>query len=55
MFPCLQAVNPQMEDFTRRLETFDHRWPGQTRATPAHIARAGFYFLGIQHHKIICH
>ena len=36
-----------MKDFNARLQTFDQRWPSQkVNATPNHIAKAGFYFLG---------
>ena len=46
-FPCLYPVNPHMKDFNARLQTFDQRWPSQkVNATPQHIAKAGFYFLG---------
>ena len=46
-FPCLNPVNPHMKDFNARLQTFDQRWPSQkVNATPQHIAKAGFYFLG---------
>ena len=46
-FPCLYPMNPDMEDFNARLQTFDQRWPSQkVNATPQEIAKAGFYFLG---------
>ena len=46
-FPCLYPVNPHMRKFEDRLQTFDHRWPKlKVNATPRHIAKAGFFFLG---------
>ena len=46
-FPCEYPVNPHMKHFNARLQTFDQRWPIQKgNATPQHIAKAGFYFLG---------
>ena len=46
-FPCLYPVNPHMREKEARLETFDRRWPSQKiNATPEHIVKAGFFFLG---------
>ena len=47
-FPCLCPVNPHMRNFEDRLQTFDHRWPKlKINPTPRHIAKAGFFFLGL--------
>uniref|UniRef100_H2YMW0 Uncharacterized protein n=1 Tax=Ciona savignyi TaxID=51511 RepID=H2YMW0_CIOSA len=47
LFKLNNPINPHMRDVSARVATFDQRWPSRkVKASPTHIAKAGFYFLG---------